>query len=70
MLLKPITPKCNVVVTHDGITKNLREWAIYLGIPYDTLRVRYKRGKRGDDLFQELRNYEPKSETSWSHPRG
>jgi hypothetical protein len=61
MLLKPIASKCNIIVSHDGYTMNLKEWADFLKVPYDTLRMRYKRGKRGDDLFQQVRSYEVKN---------
>ena len=40
-----------VLVTHDNKTLDLKQWASILGIDYDTLRRRYKRGKRGEDLF-------------------
>jgi len=67
MLLRPRTPKCNIVISHDGHTMNLREWATFLQVPYDTLRMRYKRGKRGDDLFEQVRSYEFKSDDGWTY---
>lgn len=38
-------------VEHNGITRTLVEWAELLDIDYDTLRMRYKRGKTGADLL-------------------
>jgi hypothetical protein len=60
MLLKPRTSKSNVIVTHDGYTYTLRQWAEFLNIPYDTLRMRYLRGARGDELFQEVLTKRPR----------
>ena len=39
------------LVTHDGQTQTLKEWAITLGINYSVIRMRYKRGLRGGDLL-------------------
>lgn len=39
------------LITHMGETHTLQEWASIVQIPYVTLRMRYSRGKRGDDLF-------------------
>lgn len=61
MLLKPRTSKSNVIVTHDGYTYTLRQWAEFLDIPYDTLRMRYVRGARGDELFQEVLTKRPRT---------
>lgn len=41
----------NVQLTHDGVTRTLRAWATVLGIPYEVVRMRFKRGKR---TFDEL----------------
>lgn len=41
----------DVEVTHDGVTRTLKGWAATLRIPYVTVRMRYKRGKR---TFSEL----------------
>ncbi len=38
-------------LTHNGTTKTLKEWSDILNIPYATMRMRYTRGVRGDDLF-------------------
>ena len=59
MLLKPVESQAADLITHDGLTKNLRGWSKYLGIPYDTLRMRYRRGLLGDELFKQVRPYEP-----------
>ena len=42
-------------VTHNDLTMNLKQWATHLSIPYATLRIRYARGKRGAELFQEIK---------------
>jgi len=39
------------LVTHEGITQPLSKWAKQLGIPYNTLKSRYNRGWRGDQLL-------------------
>lgn len=57
MLLKPVQAVAYLAITHDGITKSLEEWSAYLNIPFDTLRMRYKRGLRGDELFKQVRRY-------------
>lgn len=38
-------------ITYKDETHTLREWANILGIKYSVLRMRYKRGLRGEDLF-------------------
>jgi hypothetical protein len=38
-------------ITYRGETHTLREWADILNIKYSVLRMRYKRGLRGEDLF-------------------
>ena len=38
-------------IEYRGETYSLRMWADILGIKYSVLRMRYKRGLRGDDLF-------------------
>jgi hypothetical protein len=35
----------------NGTTRTLKEWAEITGIDYPTIRMRYVRGKRGDELF-------------------
>jgi hypothetical protein len=58
MLLKPVSSQSADIITHDGISKTLRQWSVYLGLPYDTLRMRYRRGLRGDELFKQKQHYE------------
>ncbi len=58
MLLKPIQSQASDLIEHDGYAYTLRQWADFLVIPYDTLRMRYRRGLRGDELFKQVRNYE------------
>jgi restriction endonuclease Mrr len=45
----------NAEITHDGVTRTLRDWADMMHIPYATARMRYRRGKRTfSDLFQNI----------------
>jgi hypothetical protein len=67
MLLKPVVTLSGVIVDHDGRSMTLKEWARFLNIPYATLRMRYTRGKRGDDLFQQVRAYIAESEIGWTY---
>ena len=57
MLLKPITGDTTEVIEHDGYAFTLKQWVNFLegAIPYDTLRMRYRRGLRGDELFKQVR---------------
>lgn len=41
----------NILISRDGVTRSLSQWATVLGIPYTVVRMRYKRGKR---TFEEL----------------
>ena len=41
----------NALITHNGQTQTLKEWGITLGIKYSVIRMRYKRGLRGEDLL-------------------
>lgn len=43
----------NVWAEINGSKKTLAEWSRYTGINYDTIRSRYKNGKRGSDLIIE-----------------
>jgi hypothetical protein len=44
-----------VIITHDGKSKTLSEWAKYFNLPYATVRMRYTRGKRTfKELFSEF----------------
>ena len=67
MLLKPIKSLSGEVISHDGHSMTLKEWAKFLQIPYATLRMRYTRGKRGDDLFQQVRAYISDEQTGWTY---
>lgn len=40
-----------VLIRYNGKVHPLRDWSKILGIDYDTLRMRYKRGHRGSSLF-------------------
>lgn len=41
-----------MMIERGGVTRTLREWSEVLGLPYPTVRMRYKRGKREfSDLF-------------------
>jgi hypothetical protein len=41
----------NVVLTYDGKTMTLKQWAIELGWKYGLIASRWKKGIRGDELF-------------------
>ncbi len=41
----------NVEIEHDGQSRTLKDWARVLNIPYSSVRMRYKRGRR---TFNEL----------------
>ena len=60
MLLKPIKTEAHVLITHDDYTLTLRGWSKFLNIPYATLRMRYRRGLTGDELFKQVRGYQPR----------
>ena len=45
------TNYADVEIPYKGRTITLKEWSVFLGLPYDTLRMRYKRGMQGDRLF-------------------
>jgi hypothetical protein len=61
MLLKPIVNDTTQVIEHDGHAFTLKQWVEFLGgaIPYDTLRMRYRRGLRGDELFKQVQARTP-----------
>lgn len=41
----------NVFITHEGLTMTLADWARHKGWKYGLLGSRWKKGKRGDELF-------------------
>lgn len=41
----------NVVLTHNGLTMTLMQWAEHLGWKYGLIASRWKNGLRGDELF-------------------
>jgi hypothetical protein len=43
-----------VLVQHEGVTLNLRQWAAKTGIGYTTLMKRLQAGKTGADLFAAI----------------
>jgi len=44
-----------LVLEHNGTAMTMKQWAEHLGVPYATVRVRYKRGKRNfSDLFRHV----------------
>ena len=45
----------NVLVEYEGVEMTLAEAAEKSGINYSTLQSRYKRGKRGDELFKPMK---------------
>ena len=62
MLLKPIIKDTTHNIEHDGHAMTLKEWVNFLGgaIPFDTLRMRYRRGLRGDELFKQVQARTPR----------
>ena len=62
MLLKPVNNDTTQIITHDGHSFTLKQWVEFLqgAIPYDTLRMRYRRGLRGDELFKQVQPYTPR----------
>lgn len=67
MLLKPIESDTTKIIEHDGYAFTLRQWVKFLDsqIPYDTLRMRYRRGLRGDELFKQV---QPKEHLDVNEP--
>lgn len=47
------------LITYGSDTRTLMQWAQDLGFTYNTLRMRYTRGLRGNDLFASV-NRKPK----------
>ena len=43
----------NVVLTHDGLTMTLKQWAEHLGWKYGLIASRWKKGLRDKELFAE-----------------
>lgn len=39
------------------VTKTLKEWCKQFGLPYDTVRMRIKRGVTGERVFDPVREY-------------
>ena len=38
-------------ISVDGVTRTLKEWSVFYGIPYATVRMRWKRGHRDPHLL-------------------
>ena len=47
--------ECTVKIEHDGQIHTLNDWADICGIPKGTFRSRYYSGKRGNELFLNVR---------------
>ena len=69
----------NVVVTYNGETHTLTEWAARMGWKYGLIASRWKKGLRGDDLFAQPKyernkvitfNGESKTLTKWATDTG
>ena len=58
-----------VLVTHNDQTKTLAEWATFYRLDYTVLLARYKRGKRGSQLFSTARKYKHKRVDEWRLPK-
>lgn len=46
----------NVVITYNGLTMTLKQWAEHLGWKYGLIASRWKNGLKGDDLFSPPKN--------------
>ena len=46
--------RSNVMLTIDGVTRNVREWSDITGLKYGTIYRRYRDGKTGHDLIKEV----------------
>lgn len=46
----------NLIITHNGITKTLSEWAIELGLSDQAMYNRYHRGWNDTDMFLPIQN--------------
>lgn len=69
----------NVMLTHEGKTQTLKQWAIELGWKYGLLASRWKKGLRGEELFAQPKyvrgkvytfNGETKTLTQWVKDTG
>ena len=58
-----------VLITHNDETKTLVDWAIFYRLDYTVLLARYKRGKRGSQLFSTARKYNYKRADEWRLPK-
>ena len=52
----------NVVLTHNGLTMNLKQWAAHLGWKYGLIASRWKKGLRGEELFAPRKRRERNNE--------
>lgn len=48
--------RSNVLITFQGRTQCMMEWAEELGIKYDAIRSRYRKGLRGDAIFESIKS--------------
>lgn len=53
----------NIVITHNGITKVLKDWVKYTGLSYGGLMKRYKKGQ---DIFSPIKEQYRQNNKSWS----
>jgi hypothetical protein len=47
-----MNPISQTLFHYNGESRTLQEWAKHLHLPWDTIRVRYMRGDRGDRLLR------------------
>ena len=52
-----ISESGEVQVVYKDVTKPLKEWCKQFGLPYDTVRMRIKRGVTGERVFDPVREY-------------
>lgn len=59
--------RSNILLSYNGLTKTLTEWAEEFGIKYATVRARLTKGWPPEQLFSPLRS--PKETGSWARGR-
>lgn len=60
---KSPNPIADALITHHGHTQKLKHWAKDLHLNYHLLKMRYKRGERGEHLLRDGTNRNPTPQT-------
>lgn len=53
-----------IYVEYKGETKTLSQWSKHLGVPYNNMRSRYFRGKRGEELMKPFKTRKRRDNTA------